>query len=129
MIETDNAKKIQEIINGSNEHLTAEEIFLEFKRQGQKISLATVYNNLNTLYEQGLIQKVSIAGYPDRYDKTVRHDHLVCKECGRLSDVILEDLTERLKKQIDVEIITYDLKICYICSECKKISAQSQSRQ
>ena len=115
---TKNARYILEIINNSTEHLTAEQIYLRLREKNAKAVLATVYNNLSTLYEQNLIRKVCVEGYPDRYDKTVRHDHLVCKKCGKLSDITLEDLTEKLQKQIGVPMISYDLKINYICEEC-----------
>ena len=115
---TKNARYILEIINNSTEHLTAEQIYLRLREKNAKAVLATVYNNLSSLYEQGLIRKVCVEGYPDRYDKTVRHDHLVCKKCGKLSDITLEDLTEKLQKQIGVPMISYDLKINYICEEC-----------
>ena len=115
---TKNARYILEIINNSTDHLTAEQIYLRLREKNAKAVLATVYNNLSTLYEQGLIQKVCVEGYPDRYDKTVRHDHLVCKKCGKLSDITLEDLAEKLQKQIGVPMISYDLKINHICTEC-----------
>ena len=115
---TKNAHYILEIINNSTEHLTAEQIYLRLREKNAKAVLATVYNNLSTLYEQNLIRKVCVEGYPDRYDKTVRHDHLVCKKCGKLSDITLEDLAEKLQKQIGVPMISYDLKINYICTEC-----------
>ena len=115
---TKNARYILEIINHSTEHLTAEQIYLRLREKNAKAVLATVYNNLSTLYEQNLIRKVCVEGYPDRYDKTVRHDHLVCKKCGKLSDITLEDLAEKLQKQIGVPMISYDLKINHICTEC-----------
>ena len=115
---TKNARYILEIINHSTEHLTSEQIYLRLREKNAKAVLATVYNNLSTLYEQNLIRKVCVEGYPDRYDKTVRHDHLVCKKCGKLSDITLEDLAEKLQKQIGVPMISYDLKINYICTEC-----------
>ena len=115
---TKNARMILEIISNSEEHLTAEQIFLRLKEKNEKAVLATVYNNLSFLHGHGLIRKVSVEGYPDRYDRTVRHDHLVCRQCGKLSDVTLEDLTETLQKQIGVPMISYDLKISYLCPEC-----------
>lgn len=115
---TKNARYILEIINNSTDHLTAEQIYLRLREKNEKAVLATVYNNLASLYEQNLIRKVCVEGYPDRYDKTVRHDHLVCKKCGKLSDITLEDLAEKLQKQIGVPMISYDLKINHICTEC-----------
>ena len=117
---TANAKLILNIINNSDSHLTAEQIYLKIKETSSKTVLATVYNNLKTLHESELIRKVSVEGCPDRYDKVIRHDHLVCKRCGRLTDILLEDLTVKLKNEIREEILSYDLKISYICSDCRQ---------
>ena len=117
---TKNAKLIMDIINASCDHLTAEQIFLRLKEENVKISLATVYNSLTSLYEDGLVRKVVVEGYPDRYDIVRRHDHLVCVRCGRLMDVTLEDLTASLQHEVNVPIISYDLKISCICGECSK---------
>ncbi|GLC83354.1 Fur family transcriptional regulator [Lacrimispora brassicae] len=112
---------ILNIINSSDDHLTAEQIYLKLKETSSKIVLATVYNNLNTLYENNLIRKVVIEGSPDRYDKNIiRHDHLVCKQCGRLSDIVLKDLTVNLEEEIGEEIFSYDLKVSYICPSCRQ---------
>ena len=59
--------------------------------------LATVYNNLNKLWGLKLIRKVSVPGSPDRYDRVARHDHLVCRGCGKLTDICFSDLTPALQ--------------------------------
>jgi Fe2+ or Zn2+ uptake regulation protein len=118
---TTNSELILKVINISEDHLTAEQIFLKLKETSTKIALATVYNNLNALYENNLIRKVVVEGYPDRYDKIVRHDHLVCKQCGRLTDIMLKDLTMKLKEEIGEDILSYDLKVSYICPSCRQV--------
>ncbi|WP_312447055.1 Fur family transcriptional regulator [Lacrimispora sp.] len=118
---TTNSELILNVINISEDHLTAEQIFLKLKETSTKIALATVYNNLNALYENNLIRKVVVEGYPDRYDKIVRHDHLVCKQCGRLTDIMLKDLTIKLKEEIGEDILSYDLKVSYICPSCRQV--------
>lgn len=117
---TENAKLILDIINKSNGHLTAEQIYLKLKEQSLTTVLATVYNNLNSLYRKNLIRKITMEGSPDRYDKTARHDHLVCNKCGKLSDITLKDLTSELQSQIDSKILSYDLKVNYTCPECRE---------
>ena len=119
MAMTKYAQQILDIINASSDHLTAEKIYLRLKASNSKVVLATVYNNLNLLYEQNQIRKVSVEGYPDRYDKIIKHDHLVCKKFGMLSDIRLSDLTAHLQAQIPEEIISYDLKVHYICPACR----------
>ena len=92
------AKKILEIVESSRSHLTAEQVFEQLREAYPSVVLATVYNNLNRLWEEGRIRKISVEGMPDRYDRIVRHDHLVCRKCGRLLDVDLGALTEQLEK-------------------------------
>ena len=89
---TENSKLILDVINNSKEHLTAEQIFFALKNQSCKMVLPTVYNNLNSLYREGLIRKVSIEGQPDRYDRNIKHDHLICNQCGKISDFNFNDL-------------------------------------
>lgn len=114
------ADLILELINQSKEHMTAEQLFLELKKTEPKVVQATVYNNLNALYQNGLIRKLSIENSPDRYDKIRKHDHLVCRKCGALSDINLEDLTKNLENQIKEEILSYDLKVFYLCKKCRE---------
>lgn len=118
------AAEILNIVNASCEHLTAENIFFEMKKIFPGIVLASVYNNLNTLTQQGLVRKVSLDGQPDRYDKVKKHDHLVCKTCGKLADFEFGDLTENLAKQLHSAIFEYDLKVFYECPECKNKSSK-----
>ncbi len=115
------AKRILEIVYQSDEHMTAEQLYLELKKTEPKVVRATVYNNLNTLYKEGLIRKLSLEGSPDRYDKIKKHDHLVCKKCGALSDMTFRDMTGDLERQLGEGILSYDLKVFYLCPKCREI--------
>ena len=113
------AKAIYEIVETSRSHMTADQIFEALRKRYPAVVLATVYNNLNKLWESGYIRKVAVEGQPDRYDRTERHDHLVCKVCGRLQDLELPDLIGQLQQQVDVPVLAYDLKLLYICEDCR----------
>ena len=120
MFVTEYGKKILEIVENSRSHMTAEQIFEQLRQSCPQVVLATVYNNLNRLWKEGRIRKVSVEGSPDRYDRILRHDHLVCKRCGRLLDVDLGDLTAQLERQVGFPILAYDLKLLNLCEECRK---------
>ena len=122
-------KKIREIVETSRCHLTAEQVFEVLRQTYPTVVLATVYNNLNRLCEAGLIRRVSVEGQPDRYDRLARHDHLVCRGCGKLLDIHLSDLTEQLQRQVDIPILSYDLKLMYLCEECQKRKHGESSRK
>ena len=66
-------KEIFAIISTSREHLTVEQVFNKLREIHPKVVLATVYNNLNKLLEEGLIRKVSIEGMPDMFGRTDKH--------------------------------------------------------
>ena len=118
------AKKILEIVESSCSHLTAEQVFEQLRETYPSVVLATVYNNLNRLWEEDRIRKISVEGMPDRYDRIVRHDHLVCRKCGRLLNVDLGDLTEQLEKKAGIPILSYDLKLVFLCEACRKKSQE-----
>ena len=117
---TKNAQLILDIIAHSSDHLTAEQIHTTLRKNGHKMALATVYNNLAQLHDEDRVRKVCVEGYPDRYDKMTRHDHLVCRVCGKLADIHFKDLTELLQSQTDEELLSYDLQVSYICPACRR---------
>ena len=51
-----------ELIETSRSHMTAEQVFHALRQVYPKVALATVYNNLNRLWEEGRLRKVSIEG-------------------------------------------------------------------
>ena len=112
-------EQILTIVMRKGEHPTAEQVFMEMKANNPKIAQGTVYNNLNALVDEGRIIRISEPGFPDRFDNTTRHDHMVCIKCGRLADVKLTDFTEEIERNSGKKIISYDLRIRYICPECR----------
>lgn len=113
-------KEIYNIILASHEHLTVDQVFEKLKERYPSVALATVYNNINKLWEYDLIRKVSIEGMADRYDRMHRHDHLVCRRCGKLTDISFEDLTQPLRHKVGKEFLSYDLKVYYLCPACRE---------
>ena len=113
-------KEIYRLITESAEHMIAEQVFSEVKKIYPSVSLATIYNNLNKLNEAGMIRKITVEGSPDRYDRAVKHDHIVCRRCGKLLDVQFRDLTDMLESQMGGNFLFYDLKVYYICPECRE---------
>ncbi|MGN1398378.1 MAG: Fur family transcriptional regulator [Erysipelotrichaceae bacterium] len=115
------ALKILDIINNSTSHLTAEHIFMLLKNDNNNVALATVYNNLNYLLKNGYISTITVDNKAVHYDKVIRHDHLICRHCKKISDVQIKDLTSILKQQLNIDILNYQLNIDYICQDCQKL--------
>ena len=112
-------RAVYRIVTESCGHLSAGEIYKRLKGSMPQIAQATVYNNLNKLTDAGLIRKISMEGMPDRYDAVYNHDHLVCERCGKLTDILFDDITASLKNQLGQDFLFYDLKVFYVCPECR----------
>jgi Fur family peroxide stress response transcriptional regulator len=70
------------------EHPSAEELYATVRRELPTLSLATVYKTLDTLARIGAVRQVSRTGARSRWDAGLEsHHHLVCIECGRVTDV------------------------------------------
>ena len=119
---TETARLLLDEIEVSTCHPTAEQLLERLKLHRPGTVLATVYNNLNRLCEEGEIVRLSFAGQPDRYDKRARHDHLLCCRCGGIADAPLPDLTKTLSRAAGEQILSYDLRLSYLCPVCQSES-------
>jgi len=86
------------IILEKRDHPTADEIFARVKNELPTISLATVYNCLETLVSCGLIRQVNLERAPTRYCPNLHeHAHFHDETTGQIHDVDLPaDLMTRL---------------------------------
>ena len=117
---TKQRKLIHQIICLSPMHLSAEEIYLEAKKQCPSIAVGTVYRNLNLMAEEGQITKIETAGQPVRFDKNViPHEHFFCTACGRLFDLDLKGIKEFISEQTGMDVEGYTLSVRCRCAECR----------
>ncbi len=69
-------------------HPTADEVYRMVRRRMPRISLGTVYRNLETLSGRGMILRLELAGTRRRYDADTRdHCHIRCSSCGCVHDL------------------------------------------
>lgn len=69
-------------------HPTADEIYERVRRRLPRVSLGTVYRNLELLSRSGIIGKLEIGGQQMRFDRERgTHPHIRCIRCGRIEDI------------------------------------------
>ena len=110
---------IRDIVYKTNSHPTADWVFLEAKKTIPNISLGTVYRNLKQLEEFGDIKTIYY-GNIARYDwNTEPHNHLKCKNCGDLIDIVLSDksIHPKIKKDFKFNVDKVEM---FIIGTCKK---------
>ncbi len=118
-------KVILDTLRRLKTHPTADEVFSIVRKQLPRISLGTVYRNLELLTEQGMVRKLETAGTQKRFDgDTSRHDHIKCIRCGRIDDLMvpLPELPEEQMTDTAYEVLDYNLELLGICPDCQKHS-------
>ena len=123
---TPQRRGIFEILIGNESHPRAEDIYDALKAKMPDVSLATVYNTLNTLKEMGMVNVLSITEDNSiRYDPATEvHDHLFCLGCNRIFDVYRDAAVMDFSKRnipgfqlVDRTQVTY----YGYCPDCQKM--------
>lgn len=114
---------IYETVRMTDRHPTAEMVFHRLKPQNPRLSLGTVYRNLNLLAEEGLLTRIPLP--VERYDAcTDPHSHLRCEGCGGVFDLALEydEAMDALAARIqpDAWIRRHDLIFYGLCPQCRE---------
>jgi len=104
-------------------HPTAEDVFLAVKQELPRISLATIYSNLEALVACGAASKLTSGDGAARYDiRTDHHYHSRCLKCGRITDLepeADEQLLELIKPPSGFKIENYRVEILGHCKGCR----------
>ena len=103
-------------------HPSADELYAVVRKRLPRISLGTVYRNLEILAESGDIQKLELGCTQKRFDgKKENHYHLRCIRCDRVVDAPVDfDVTinHDQKGATNFKIIGHKLEFIGICPEC-----------
>lgn len=114
---------ILETVKARLDHPSADQIYLDVRMTDDKISRGTVYRNLNVLVEQGELHQVELP-QTNRFEaQLTKHYHLVCKECGTVSDAPLpyqSSLDKELADKLGYAVEMHQIVFQYLCPDCKK---------
>jgi len=125
-VETRMTKQRSELLKelkASHQHPTADELFLSLRERLPKISLATVYRNLERLEAEGLIRVLNVPGQPRRYDGDLSsHYHVRCVICGKVDDVTFDkvpNLGSMAFRSGGYQVLGMRLELEGVCDECR----------
>ena len=81
-------REVYSVLLEKRDHPSAEEVFIRAKNRMPEISMATVYNCLDTLVKCGLVKQVHHDRGATRYCSNMKeHHHFYCDECGGTYDI------------------------------------------
>lgn len=125
---TKQRQEILDLIQASEGHMTADQIHTKLKEGDVSIGIATVYRNLNVLYNEKLINRVRHPELGFIYDKNLHdHYHFRCRECNRIEDVELDyrkELHQLVEEELGCLVLDHDITFEGICKDCLAKSNQ-----
>jgi Fur family peroxide stress response transcriptional regulator len=106
---------------GTEQHPTPEETFEQVRKEIPSISLATIYKNIKTFLEAGLLREVSTPDQTMRLDANLdSHHHLVCASCGKILDIPEESVAPvQLNAPLEgFRVESYNVSFLGHCGQC-----------
>jgi Fur family ferric uptake transcriptional regulator len=117
---------ILEELRKVNTHPSADEIYEMVRKRLPRVSLGTIYRNLEILSGSGAIQKLDSGSSLKRYDgRADCHYHIRCERCDRLADIIFDpgvDLVSRVRDYTDFAVVGHKLEFVGVCPDCRRCS-------
>jgi len=112
-------------IEDSNDHISAEEIYVQVVAKYSHVNISTVYRTLELLKRLGLVTETDFGGGRVRYHPADKghHHHLVCTECGAIIDLdesVLSSLKDTLLREYKFSADLRHLAILGRCANCRK---------
>ncbi len=122
---TKQRRAVLEAFLGSDEHVSAEDLYKIVSVKEPKIGLATVYRTLALLTESGLAAELDFGDGQKRYERNYElghHDHMICTQCGKIIEFhnsLIEKLQEDVAREHGFEMTTHKLDMFGICQDCR----------
>lgn len=116
-------RAIAEMLERSDEFVSAQTVHARLRAAGERVGLATVYRALQAMVEAGAVDVLrgddGEAAY--RACSTDHHHHLVCRSCAKTVEVegpAVERWTDSVAAEHGFTQVTHTLEIFGTCTEC-----------
>jgi Fur family ferric uptake transcriptional regulator len=113
-------------------HPTAAELYQIVRKRLPKISLGTVYRNLELLVDSGTIRKLHAGGKEARFDSETRqHHHIYCVKCGRMDDLPNAPGNQSCESRVELngwQIKEYRVAFLGVCPDCRSQQATAENQ-
>jgi Fur family ferric uptake transcriptional regulator len=117
---------ILETLYNSNEHLTPEALhhLIQKRHPSLKTGIATVYRTLSLLEESNVVTSLSFGAQGKKYELGAKehHDHLICTECGEITEFVDEQIEKRqhaITDTLGFKMLDHSMQIYGICNKCQ----------
>ncbi len=106
--------KILQILENTDKHMSAEDVYRALLEAEEDVGLATVYRVLTQFEGAGLVTRHNFDSGHSVFElaKGDHHDHMVCMESGEIIEFIDEEIERRQRKIAEehgYEIVEHNL--------------------
>ncbi len=122
--------ELLKLLSSTTEHMDAEAIYLQLLKRKKNVSRATVYRSLDTLVEEGLVERHEFGDGRARFERSQgrdeHHDHLICTECGKVIEFYnleIEALQVSICNEANFIPTDHTMHIYGVCSDCQAKSS------
>ncbi|MFQ5880426.1 MAG: Fur family transcriptional regulator [Dehalococcoidia bacterium] len=120
---TKQREAVLRVLRDNPSHPDARLVYEKVRQELPRISLGTIYRNLELLARSGVIRQLHTARGYYRYDSdTSDHGHIACRTCGRLWDVPVDAQWHSLRQRAESArfqdvVVRIDLEgVCVACA-------------
>ncbi|QOY53864.1 transcriptional repressor [Candidatus Sulfurimonas marisnigri] len=117
---------ILETLYNSDEHLTPESLhhLMQENFPDLKTGIATVYRTLSLLEDSNMVTSLSFGAQGKKYELGAKHhhDHLICTECGIITefvDNLIEERQHKIAEELGFNMQDHSMQIYGICKNCQ----------
>lgn len=122
---------ILEEIRKLDSHPTADEVYEAVRKRLPRISMSTIYRDLEALCDYGKIQVLEVGCSKKHFDADSKdHYHARCARCGQVENLPVQPFSylERAFRDLcDYEIIGHRLELLGLCPECQRLKEEQET--
>jgi Fur family transcriptional regulator, ferric uptake regulator len=122
-------RMVADVLDGRTDTFTASQVLAETRARQPGIGRATVFRTLDLLLDVGAIERIALPEAESGYlvcDPDAHHHHVVCRRCGRSTDIDdrgVRALAKKISKRSGYRIDTHRLELYGLCPSCQKATA------
>jgi Fur family ferric uptake transcriptional regulator len=122
---TRQGQAVLSVVAGSDSFRSAQDIHAQLRTAGETVGLTTVYRHLALLADEGQLDSLQTAEGELVYRRChsdQHHHHVVCRTCGRGTEVELPELeqwAESTAHELGYSEVTHTLEVFGLCAECR----------
>ncbi len=128
---TQQREVVADVVFGSDEHMSVDDIEREIRARGERIGKATIYRTLDLLVRSRLVEEHDFGEGFKRYEHRLSrhpvHEHLICVECGRVTEfesTEMYGIVNRVRAEHGFQPARHRLEIYGLCRSCQEAGVE-----